>query len=175
MTKLENDVARICGPSRRGRPTKACSPLLKALRAACAEKPNHMLNKRNCRLKKKAGRPRIHAPGTRKPRTTIRKAIKPTTIRKAIKPTKPMSLKAILNGMGPPPARTSRVSSARASPMRYERCYDYKYTAADKAILKNPRGNKNTRNRVKAKCTSIRDSQGRSCKVSTTKGFCMKG
>jgi len=173
MTKLESNVARVCGPIRRGRPTKECSPLLKALRAACADKPNHMLNRRECRPKKTGGRPKTKMAGA------------PRAPRKP-KANKPMSLKAMMDRMnwgesqpnappGSPRTPSRRKPSTPKSPVRRQspgvyQCMDLRYTAAEKKQLKS--GTKNVKNGLKARCNTLKDSQGRRCRVAVKSGYC---
>ena len=60
LLQLKRKIDEICGKPKRGKPTLPCSSAITALKQTCKEYTNHVYEKRNCRMKKKAGRkPRI--------------------------------------------------------------------------------------------------------------------
>lgn len=60
LLKLKREIDEMCGKPKRGKPTLPCSSAINALKQKCKEYPNHVYEKRSCRMKKKAGRkPRI--------------------------------------------------------------------------------------------------------------------
>lgn len=58
LKMLKNEVQVICGIRKKGRPTIKCSIVITQLKERCKQLPNRMYEKRECRMKKKVGRPK---------------------------------------------------------------------------------------------------------------------
>ncbi len=163
------------GPYKPGRPKKACSNVLKDLRALCKKMEGYTYQKRVCRLKMKPGR-KPKAPkgnggtgGAGGFRTAAMGAAaamrKKTPVTPKAPPPSPASLRK--TPKAPPPSPVS----ARRTP-RVSGCHTIRYTAEEKRALKSSQTTPGTRQRLKNKCVGFKNDKGRQCKVHVPKGLC---